>query len=174
MKKSLASNLFFVAAVGMIAYAMMMNPPGGVRGGAFIADQASMLRKFLFLAYTYVWPAVLSFCAISMFQLQFRLSSSGANGRLVFSVCVLASGGMMLGLRMMSMGPSSTPSYVLGMALGYTMMSRLYAVRMKKVWNVRLPWPIWRSDLAAVQEINRAMQARVVRPTMPNVPANAA
>ena len=62
-----------------------MESPGGVRWGAFVgADEAPLLRKLNFLATIYLWPAVLSFGAISMFQLQSRLSSSGANGRIGF------------------------------------------------------------------------------------------
>jgi hypothetical protein len=175
MKKSLASNLFFAAAIGALAFAVLMSPPGGVRWGAFVADQASLLRKLIFLTSTYVWPALLSFSAISMFQLQFRLSSSGASGRVVFSVCVVASGAMLLGLRTISLGASSSPSYVLGMALGYTMMARLYAVRMRRVFNcVRIPWPVWRGDRSAVEEIHRVMQTRGMQTRMDSTVAKAA
>lgn len=180
MKKSLASNLLFAVALAALAYAVMTNPPGGVRWGAFVAEQTSLVRKAAFLANIYVWPALISFCAISLFQLQFRISSSGANRRTVFTVCVAASGAMLVGLRTISMGVSSSPSYIVGMALGYTMMSRLYAVRLRKVFNrVRIPWPIWRGDRQAVEEIHRAMQVRtmevqMMRPQMPGAPAKAA
>ncbi len=175
MKKSLASNLFFATTISVLAFAVIVNPPGGVRWEAFVADEASLLRKVNFLTSTYVWPAILSFCAISLFQLQSRLSSSGANARTVFSVCVAASGAMLLGLRTISVGASSSPSYVVGMALGYAMMSQLYAVRIRKVFNcVRIPWPIWRNDRCAVEEINRRMQARAMQTRMASVPARAA
>ena len=175
MKKNLASNLFLAVVAGALAYAMITTPPGGVRWGAFVADEASLLKKLSFLTNIYVWPAILSFVAISMFQLQFRIASSGVSGRLVFSVCAVASGAMMLGLRTISLGASSSPSYIFGMALGYTMMSRLYAVRMRKIFNgVRIPWPIWRGDLAAVEEINRAAQLRMMHSRMPSAPARAA
>lgn len=179
MKNSLASNLLFATAIAALAYAVMTTPPGGVRWDAFVAEQASLFRKAVFLVDIYVWPAMISFCAISMFQLQFRISSGGANRRTVFAVCVAASGAMLFGLRTISMGASSSPSYIVGMALGYTMMSRLYAVRLRRVFNrVRIPWPIWRGDRQAVEEIHRAMQVRAMevqmRPQMPGAPAKAA
>lgn len=164
MKKNIASNLLFLAAVSALVFAVVANPPGGVGWGALLADQASLLRKLIFLANTYLHPAVLSFVAITLFQLQFRLASSGTQGRIVFAVCVVASGAMLLGLRTISTGASSMPSYVLGMALGYTMMSRLYAMRLRTFFgSVRLPWPVWRGDRAAVEEINRAMHTRVMQ-----------
>lgn len=164
MKKNIASNLLFLAAVSALLFVVAANPPGGVRWGALFADQASLLRKLIFLANIYLWPAVLSFVAITLFQLQFRLASSGAQGRIVFAVCIVASGAMLLGLRTISTGASSMPSYVLGMASGYTMMSRLYAMRIRTFWGgVRVPWPVWRGDRTAVEEINRVMHTRAMQ-----------
>lgn len=170
MKKNLASNALFLAAAGALLFAMLMNPPGGVRWEAFFGEQASFVRKVSFLAGVYVWPAVLSFFAIVLFQLQFRLASSGVRGRVVFAVCVAASGAMLLGMRTISLSASSMPSYVLGMASGYTVMSRLYAMRLRTFFGkVRMPWPVWRGDRVAVEQINsaarmRAMQAGGGRP----------
>jgi hypothetical protein len=73
---------------------------------------------------------------------------------------------MLVSLRTISMNPRSGPSYVAGMALGYTVMARLYAIRMRLFLNrVRVPWPVWRGNLQAVQEIDQAATLRVVAQT---------
>jgi hypothetical protein len=127
----------------------------------FVDEPSPWPAKLRYLTEAYLSPAIISFCAISLFQLQFRLAASGAAKRTVFSVCVLASGAMLLGLRAISFVPNAAPSYVAGMAAGYTMMSRVYAVRMVEiVKGVRLPWPIWRGNRAAVEEFDRMLRKR--------------
>lgn len=161
MTKNLGSNLLLALALSALLYAVIANPPGGVRWGMFAEEPSPVVTKIFYVVSSYLWPSILSFAAITMFQLQFRLTSSGATKRTVFSMCVLASGSMLLALRAISFSPNAGPSYVAGMAAGYTVMSRLYAVRMREVLRrVRVPWPIWRGDRAAVEEFDRVVRER--------------
>jgi hypothetical protein len=160
--KNLGSNLLVSAAGAALSYAFAQNPPGGAPWRVFLEEPAPVWTKAWFLAAAYGWPAVLSFAAIVLFQLQMRLTVSGANRRTVFAVCALASGAMVLGLRELSFSPHAAPSYVVGMALAHTVMSRLYAVRMRLVaGRVRAPWPVWRGNRAAVEAIDREVRARM-------------
>jgi hypothetical protein len=162
MKQNLGSNFLLTVACAALSYAFAQNAPGGEPWSAFLKEAAPWWVKARFLASAYGWPALLSFAAIMLFQLQVRLSASGANRRTVFAVCALASGAMVLGLRELSFSPHAAPSYVLGVALAYTVMSRLYAVRMRRFyWGVRAPWPVWRGNRAAVEAIDRELRARM-------------
>ncbi len=161
MKNNLSSSFLLFLALSALGIAFATNPPGGVRWGLLIEAPGGWFEKVMFLAGTYLLPAFLSFCAIVLFQLQFRLASSGTNKRIVFSVCVLASGAMLLGLRSISSNPSSGPPYVSGMALGYTVMARLYAIRLRNFFGrVRILWPVWRGNIRAVQEIDQMAKLR--------------
>jgi hypothetical protein len=165
MKKNLGSSLLLALAFSALVFSIVDNPPGGVRWGVFAAEPASLPRKLTYLLAIYFWPGLLSCLAISLFQLQARLASSGANKRTVFSLCVLASGAMLLSLRMMAYSPNSGTAYVAGMALGYTMMGRLYAVRLRTFpRGIRLPWPVWRGNMDAVQQIDAMTRARTGSP----------
>lgn len=164
MKKNFGSNVLLAVAGGALGYGLAQSPPSGAPWRMFVEDPAGWLEKLWFLAVAYGWPAVLSFAAITAFQLQMRLGGSGANRRTVFAVCVLGSGAMVMGLRELSYSPEAAPSYVVGMALAYTVMSRLYAVRMRQVaGRVRVPWPVWRGDRAGVEQIDREVRARMMR-----------
>jgi hypothetical protein len=47
------------------------------------------------------------------------------------------------------------------MASGYTMMSRLYAITLREIARgLRIPWPVWRGNLAAVAELDRILRER--------------
>ncbi len=161
MKNSLGSSFLLVLALSALGLAIAENPPGGVRWGVFAAEQAPLITKIIFLFGVYVWPGFVSCFAISMFQLQARLAASGANKRTVFSVCVLASATMLSSLRTISMSPTSGIAYVAGMAMGYTVMSQLYAIRMRTFFGrVSVPWPIWRGNARAVQAIDEMARMR--------------
>lgn len=161
MKKDLTSSLLLILALGGLAAAIALYPPSGAPWALFFADPAPLTQKLSALNGLYVWPGILACVSICLFQLQFRIAASGANKRMVFAVCVLASGAMLMSLRGVSMSPASGPSYVAGMALGYTIMARLYAVRMRTfLGRIRVPWPVWRGDARAVCEIDQAVQAR--------------
>ncbi len=164
MNKHLGSNLLLSLATAALLYAVIVTPPGGIRWGMFVEEPSPLFRKAFYLISSYLWPAALAFLATSLFQLQFRIASTGATKRTVFAISVLASGAMLLALRAISFAPNSGPSYVTGMAAGYTVMSRLYAVRMKELLgHIRIPWPIWRGDRAAVEELDRMMRMRAAQ-----------
>lgn len=165
MKKNIGSTLLLLVALGGLAWSIYNTPPGGAPWSVFAGEPASVGRKISFLMATYLWPGFMACCAISIFQLQFRLAGSGANKRMVFAGCMLASGCMLLSLRTLALSPAAGPSYVAGMATGYTVMSRLYAVRMRAVWRgVRLPWPVWRGNAGAMREIDDAVRRRISPP----------
>lgn len=168
-----ASTLLFAAALGAFAFAVLGNSPSGAPWAMFFDDPAAWTEKAAFLIRTFCRPAMLSFSAIVLLQLQFRLASSGANKRTVFSVCLFACGAMVTSLRALAFLPGSAPSYVLGMALGYTVMSRLYAVRLRMLGPVRIPWPVWRGDLPGVQKLERRIRAEAAAPNDPHPPASA-
>jgi hypothetical protein len=161
MKNNLGSSFLFVLALGGLAWSVLEHPPGGAPWAVFTADPATTIKKAQFLVGEYVRPGLLACVAIALFQLQFRLSASGANKRCVFAFSMLASSTMLLTLKEISFSPTAAPSYVAGMAAGYTMMSRLYAVRMRLVWGkIRVPWPVWRGNPRAVCEIDQAVRSR--------------
>ena len=161
MKNSISSTLLFVLVLGALGASVVQNPPGGARWEFFAEESATRLQKASYLLTAYVVPGMLSCFAIAMFQLQGRIAGTGANKRTIFSLCVLASGAMLTALRSMAYNPTSATSYVAGLALGYTIMSRLYAVRMRLFGGrVRLPWPVWRGNVAAVREIDEMARLR--------------
>ena len=165
MKRTLFSYCLLLSALAALAAAVIATPPGGLSWQYFFDEAASPAAKGSFLARVYLLPAIVSFLAITLFQLQFRLSTSGARREMVFSICLLASLATLLGLQRLSMAPNSAPAYALGMALGYMAMSRLYAVRMRKVWrDVAVPWIVWRGNLEAVRQMDHlAAQIRDAR-----------
>jgi hypothetical protein len=159
MKNNSSSSLFFFASLVGLAWSIAATPPSGAPWAIFAADPATLYQKFSVLGGLYLWPAVVACFGIILVQLQFRLSSSGANRRTVFAACIFASGAMLMGLRTVAMSPPSGPAYVAGMALGYTLMARLYAVRLRKVGPLQIPWPVWRGNAGAVRDIDQAVQA---------------
>lgn len=165
MKYKYVSYYFLAIALGALFMTVRDTPPAGLAWQIFFDEPASPASKGLFLVSSYLWPAILSFMAIGLFQLQFRLSMSGASKCTVFSVCLLASLATLLGLQRLSMTPNSTPGYALGMALGYLTMSRLYGVRMRPAWwGISIPSIIWRGNREGVRQLDLlAAQTREAR-----------
>jgi hypothetical protein len=163
MKKHPGSYLLAALAVCALTVAIHSNPPGGVRWGAFFEDPSHWTAKLTFLARLYLWPGMLGFVAIVLYQLQFRVMGSG-NSAATFGIAVLATGAMLTVLRALAFQQSAVPFYVLGVALGYTVMGRVYAVRMRRiVGNIRCPWPIWRGDALGIAEVQRQIHERATR-----------
>ncbi len=160
MKNHFGSYALAALAVVVLAIAIHANPPGGVRWGAFFEDPSHWTAKGWFLARTYLWPATMSFVAIVLYQLQFRVMGGGGHSGSTFGIAVLATGAMLTTLRAVAFQQSAVPFYVLGVALGYTVMGRVYAIRMRMVsGRVRVPWPVWRGDAQGVAEVQRQMRA---------------
>jgi hypothetical protein len=163
MKNNIGSYALASLGVASLAAAIYLNPPGGVRWGAFVEDPSHWTEKLIFLAKLYLWPAAMSFVAIVLYQLQFRMMGGGGHIGGTFGIAVLATGAMLATLRAVALQQSAIPFYVLGVALGYTMMSRVYAIRMKRTGRVSVPWPVWRGDAQGVAEVQRQMQERMTR-----------
>jgi hypothetical protein len=164
MKNHYGSYTLAALALGALAIAVHANPPGGVRWGAFFEDPSHWTAKATFLARIYLWPAAMSFGAIVLYQLQFRVMGGGGHTAATFGLAVLATGAMLSTLRALAFQQSGTPFYVLGVALGYTVMSRVYAIRMRFVLGqVRMPWPVWRGDAQGVAEVQRQMRAKAAK-----------
>lgn len=161
MKNNFGSYLLAALAMAGLAIAISANPPGGVRWGTFFEDPSHWTAKAMFLARTYLWPAAMAFGAIVLYQLQFRVMGGGGSTAATFGMAVLATGAMLVVLRSIAYQQTAVPFYVLGVALGYTMMGRVYAIRMKLIaGQVRVPWPVWRGDTARVAELQRQMRER--------------
>ncbi|MEP7353037.1 MAG: hypothetical protein ABI824_07375 [Acidobacteriota bacterium] len=160
------STILAAFAVGLLAWTLAQHAPGGARWSLFVEDPAPVWIKSWFLWKTYLWPAVPSFIAIVLFQLQFRLAASGAGARTVFSICVIGCFVMLSSVRIVAFAPSATPGYVLGMALGYTTMGRVYAIQMRtiEIWagkGVSIPSIVWRGNVAGIRELERNMRMRM-------------
>lgn len=163
MKTNPGSYLLAALAVCALAIAIHSSPPGGVRWGAFFEDPSHWTEKLTFLARLYLWPGMMGFAAIVLYQLQFRMMGGG-NSPATFGIAVFATGAMLLVLRALAFQQSAVPFYVLGVALGYTVMGRVYAVRMRLIaGRVRVPWPVWRGDAQAIAEVQRQMQEKAAR-----------
>ena len=166
MKIKSAPMLFLAMMLAALAWAVASNPPGGVSWRAFWEEPAALWIKLEFLGVTYLWPAALAFTAIVAFQLQFRLAGSGAGPPVLFAASMAGSVAMVTCFRGLSAAPHATPSYMVGMATGYTVMARLYAVRMRTLrGRMRVPWPVWRGNLQAVQETDRRVAEMRGRPS---------
>lgn len=157
-----AATLLLTGSLTTLGYLVYANPPGGLPWATIATLPVSLLEKIQFLSEIYLLPALLSFVAISLLQLQFRMAAGGGPSASIFSICLLASLCLVAALRVAASNPASMPSYALGMALSYTTMSRIYAVKMKPVLSwlpfvIRVPWIIWRGNAEAVAELNRRM-----------------
>jgi hypothetical protein len=160
MKFNFPANVLLALTLAALSCAIFATPPGNAPWSVFLNDPASTSAKLFFLIQNYAWPGVLAYLAILLFQLQFRLLSTGLSGRMVFVLCTWASAAMLAGFSEMASRRGSAPFYVVGMALANVTMSRLYAVRLRVFGKIRIPWPIWRDNAAAVEAVNRQMLQR--------------
>jgi hypothetical protein len=150
----LASLLALAMVAAMIAYF----PPGPFSWRTFINDQSSVWMKLVFLGKVYLMPAALSFAAVVGFRLQMGISMTGASSGAVFPVALLASVAMMSALRSMSGGVGGVPGYAVGMAVGYTLMSKIYGLRKtdQTVFGRPVLKIVWRKDLEAAPQPSSA------------------
>ncbi len=96
-------------------------------------------------------PCCLSFGAVILLQLQAKLGALGATS--IFPIALVASGCRMPAFRTMVSG---VPGYALGMALGYTPMSRMHSLQSSgRVLSGRpMLRMVWRGELAAQKELS--------------------
>jgi hypothetical protein len=160
-KPSLSSLTWTAIGAAVLAWMVSTNPPAGASWRLFADEPTDPWLKVEYLAGIYLVPAVFAMAGIIAFQLQFRVSMSGARPGTVFGIGVLGASAMLGGFRLLALAPNSLPGYVLGMAAGYTVMSRLYAIRMRRIWGrLRVPWVVWRGDRDQVREIDRLAAVR--------------
>ena len=170
MKMKLVPCILTLGSLGILALLLMGAPPAGLSWRVFWEESSPKSAKALYLARTYLLPTGLSFAGISLLQLQFRLSASGMRKAIVFPICLVASLTTISGFRYL-MVPDSAPAYALGMALGYMMTARVYAVSMRPAWRgISIPWIIWRGNKKAVSELNIKMRAMAEAASAANSP----
>jgi hypothetical protein len=156
MKIHIPSLIWLGAAMAALSASVLENPPGNLPWAVFVAEESPLDAKLWYLLKVYAWPACLSFCGVTLLKLQFRLSASAKPAAMVFGMSVLASLAMLEGFRSIAALPNAAPSYVIGMALSYTTLARLYAIKSKLLWGcIRAPWIVWRGNRAGVAEIDR-------------------
>ncbi len=155
------SILLFLSSISLLAWAVAANPPGGVSWTLLYASSIPFIEKVQFVVSLYAPPLFFAFIGMTLLQVQFRLSMGGATTLTIFSICMLASLSMIVGIRTAAGGPASFPGYALGMALSYTMLSRVYAVKLRSWYGgIKIPWVIWRGNAAAMAELNRQLEER--------------
>jgi len=137
-------------------------PPFQVTWLHFLKDRAPVSMKLLFLFKVYGLPCCLSFGAVLMLQMQGKLGALGASGSAIFPIALLASACMMSAFRTMVSGVGGVPGYALGMALGYTLMSRVHSLQPsgKAVFGRPLLRIVWRGELEAQRIAAARLQAR--------------
>ncbi len=139
-----------------------MFPPFQITWGAFFHEPSSWARKLSFLLRVYAVPCGLSFGAIFLLQMQARLGTLGAEASSVFPLALMAAGCMMTAFRSMASGVGGVPGYALGMALAYTVMSRIHTVQPSG--RILLGRPmiriVWKGEVAAQRRAAAELQAR--------------
>ncbi len=132
----------------------------------FFEEPAPLLRKLGFLLKVYGLPMCLSFFAIVLMQMQGRLASVGATASSVFPIALFGAAGMMTAFRSMVSGVGGVPGYALGMALAYTVMSRVHSIQ--PTGRILLGRPmlriVWRGELEAQMLAAARLQARTASP----------
>jgi hypothetical protein len=125
-------------------------------------DPSPIALKLTFLFKVYGLPCCLSMCAIILFQMQGKMGAMGAPASSVFPLALLGSGCMMSAFRSMVSGVGGVPGYALGMALGYTLMSRVHSFQPsgRILFGRPMLRIVWRGELAAQKAAAAQLQAR--------------
>jgi len=128
----------------------------------FFTDPQPLTVKLAFLFRVYALPCCLSLGAVVLFQVQGRLGALGASGSSVFPMALMASGCMMSALRSLVSGVGGLPGYALGMALGYTLMSRVHSIQPsgRILFGRPMLRIVWRSELVAQRAAAARLQSR--------------
>ena len=151
------SYLMIVVGVLVLTYMAAGRPPKGVAWTVFLEDPATVWAKICYLAEMWLVPAGLAFVAVTLFQLQMRLSLSGAPFGLLWGLGVV--GWCLLFHVMSEMGTMSQPFYIFGMATGIAVSSQVYAVSIKpSLFGMSLPRVIFRWNQKGVEGVNQRVQ----------------
>jgi len=160
------SHLMTVVGVLALTYMAAGSPPKGVAWTVFFEDPATVWAKISYLGEMWLVPAGLAFVAVTLFQLQMRLSLTGAAFGLVWGLGVV--GWSLLFHVMSQMGTMSQPFYILGMATGVAVSSQVYAVSMKpSLFGMCLPRVIFRWNQKGVEGVHQRLQAARMAPGQP-------
>jgi hypothetical protein len=114
------------------------------------------LREVFWL---YLLPVVAGYIVISLYMLHMRILQTtltrGSKPYGVFLTGCLSTMANLFGWRVMLRTWQLIPLYALGVGLAYAVMSRVYAVRLRRIGWLRLPRIIWRGDAAGVAQIRQ-------------------
>ena len=149
-------------ALALLAGLVAAFPPFQITWRAFFHDAAPVARKLGFLLKVYGLPCALSFGAVIAFQMQAKLGVLGVPASSVFPIALFASACMMTAFRSMTSGIGGVPGYALGMALAYTVMSRIHSVQPsgRVVWGRPMLRIVWRGELEAQRLASARLHAR--------------
>ncbi len=152
-----------VLALAALGWLTAHFPPFQIGWQRFLfTDPSPVPVKLAFLFRVYGLPCCLSLVAVVMFQMQGKLGALGASGTAVFPMALLGSGCMMMAFRSMVSGVGGVPGYALGMALGYTVMSRVHSFQPsgRILFGKPMLRIVWRGELAAQRAAAAQLQAR--------------
>lgn len=110
-----------------------------------------------------VWPVVVGFTTILCYQIYMRIGLMGLrNKALVFSLSSAASMLALFGWTTIVHTARMIPLYGCGVGLASLLASQIYAVTLPRRTLLQIPFPkiVWRSDEAAIRQIQQAMAAR--------------
>ena len=157
----LRNYLPYLIALAALAGLIALFPPFQVTWRHFFQDSAPLSKKLGFLMRVYALPCAMSFIAILMFQLQGRVSMMGFAQSSVFLIALLGSGCMMAAFRTMVSGVGGVPGYALGMALGYTFVSRIHSIQPTGQMLFGKPTVriVWRGEIEAQMRAAAHLQA---------------
>jgi hypothetical protein len=149
-------------ALALLAGLVVAFPPFQITWRAFFHDASPVARKLGFLLKVYALPCCLAFGAIIALQMQGRLGALGVSASSVFPIALFASACMMTAFRSMTSGLGGIPGYALGMALAYTVMSRIHSIQPsgRVLWGRPMIRIVWRGELEAQRLAAARLQAR--------------
>jgi hypothetical protein len=152
-----------VLALAGLGWVIAHFPPFQFTWQRFLFKDPSPIGvKLAFLLRVYALPCCLSLVAVVLLQMQGKLGALGVSGSSVFPMALLASGCMMSAFRSMASGVGGVPGYALGMALGYTLMSRMHSLQPsgRTLFGRPMLRVVWRGQLAAQKAAAARLQAR--------------
>jgi hypothetical protein len=107
----------------------------------------------------YVVPVAAGFIVVTLYMLHMRILQTtlarGTKPHAVFVTGCVSTMANLFGWRVMLRTWQLIPLYALGVGLAYAVMSRVYAVRLRRMGWFRVPRIIWRGDQVGVAQIRQ-------------------
>lgn len=167
-QESMKHRNYLPTLLALIVFGLLIAefPPFQFTWHRFFADPSPVARKAGFLLRVYGLPFSMSFLAIVFMSLQGRLAAVGASASSVFPLALFGAAGMMTAFRSMASGVGGIPGYAMGMALAYTMMSRVHSIQPsgRLVMGRPVLRIVWRGELEAQRTAAAVLQAREAAP----------